>query len=330
MPLNKNEMKVTIIIPLYNQKQFIGQAIESALVQTYKNIEIIVVNDGSTDSPDQELYKYKNSIKLINQDNIGLAGARNTGIENSSGEYVQFLDADDFLHPDKLKIQLNFMREVGARISYCEIAQYQNYDGSSFIRYIGPLHNPFINLYNLWLPYPLPIHSLLLKREVFRENGGFDIELKAAEDRYFLSKLALKKENFYYYPFIGGGRRLHGRNMNLNRIMIYENMIKYYKRINKLVTACPIMVMENNKFTAHQMMEANLTYMYLGDIANGTSRPILNKIKYLLHNNKIKYNYAPIPNAPGITNSLLLNALLRRWYKILMNRFGVNKANINS
>lgn len=88
-------MKFSIIIPSYEQKDFLPDAIESALAQTYKDIEVIVIDDGSTDGSLEIAQKYP--VKVIKQSNRGLAAARNTGIMNATGDYILPLDADDIL-----------------------------------------------------------------------------------------------------------------------------------------------------------------------------------------------------------------------------------------
>ncbi len=309
--------KVSIIIPLYNQKEFISQAIDSLLEQSYRNIEIIVVNDGSTDNPSTELERYRNDIHLINQENRGLSAARNSGIKSSTGEYIQFLDADDFLHPDKLKLQLEFMQRQESRISYCEISQFCNKTYKSYLRYIGSVSDVFSHLYNVWFPYPLPIHSLLFKKEIFVDYGEFLDNLKAAEDRFFLSCLALSGEKFDYFPFIGGGRRLHNSNMNLNRIHIYENMMEYYKLIEKNETAIKYFDQDSG-FTCHQMMQANMTCFYLHDIAAGLGFFELLKIRNLLKSNGIKYYAEPIPNFISINKWFPVTPVLNRFKKKLI------------
>lgn len=88
-------MKVSIVIPCWNQAEYLPEAIGSALGQTYKDIEVIVVNDGSPDATAEIATKYP--VKLVNQVNKGLASARNTGVMNAIGDYILFLDADDIL-----------------------------------------------------------------------------------------------------------------------------------------------------------------------------------------------------------------------------------------
>lgn len=104
------EKIVSVIIPVYNVEKYIERCINSVISQTYKNIEIIVVDDGSTDNSSEKVIglvkKYKN-IKFITQKNKGLGGARNTGINNSKGEYLFFLDSDDWIKNNVIEYMLN-------------------------------------------------------------------------------------------------------------------------------------------------------------------------------------------------------------------------------
>lgn len=107
-------MKVSILIPVYNAEKYVAEAIESALNQTYKNIEIIIVDDGSIDKSWEiiETYrqKYPSIIKTYKQENKGAAAARNKGFEISTGQYIQYLDADDLLAPDKIEHQIKYFK----------------------------------------------------------------------------------------------------------------------------------------------------------------------------------------------------------------------------
>ncbi len=172
---------VSVIIPCYNQEKYIAEALESVWNQTYNNWECLVVNDGSTDSSVNIINKYTRKdkrFKLINQENKGVAAARNHGFQKASGSYIQFLDADDLLLPDKLEKHVDFLiNHPDVDIVYCvyqhlyqkngQIEQYTFTDIS-----IDPLENflfhwdrgvsipPHAPLYrkNLWeehdLPYP--------------------------------------------------------------------------------------------------------------------------------------------------------------------------------
>ena len=105
---------ISIITPMYNAEKYVGLTIESVLAQTYKNWEMIIVNDGSKDSSAKivENYVQKDSrIKLINQTNAGSATARNNALRNAQGQYICFLDADDLWDAVFLEKQINFKRK---------------------------------------------------------------------------------------------------------------------------------------------------------------------------------------------------------------------------
>lgn len=107
-----NNPKVSILIPLYNSEEYLAETIDSCLDQTYGNIEIIIVDDGSTDSSLQIAKKYEKehaNIKVEVQNNSGAPVARNRGFEISSGDFIQYLDADDILHPDKIRSQMEVL-----------------------------------------------------------------------------------------------------------------------------------------------------------------------------------------------------------------------------
>ncbi|MEG1506770.1 MAG: glycosyltransferase family 2 protein [Bacilli bacterium] len=116
------EPLVSIITPAYNSKDFIGETIESVLNQTYKNWEMLIVDDCSTDSSPEIIKKYiqKDSrIKYLKNDkNSGPAISRNEGLDNANGKYIAFLDSDDFWHKEKLKYQIEFMEKNDLKITH--------------------------------------------------------------------------------------------------------------------------------------------------------------------------------------------------------------------
>src|SRR5271156_5408452 len=97
---------VSIIIPCYKQAEYLAETIDSALVQTYRPIEILVVNDGSPDNTEQVVRSYGDRVVYIYRDNGGLSAARNTAISRARGFYMKFLDSDDQLHPQQTPWQV--------------------------------------------------------------------------------------------------------------------------------------------------------------------------------------------------------------------------------
>ena len=99
--------KVSILIPAYNSEKWISETIESALNQTWRNIEVIVVDDGSIDNTNSILRGYeRNNVKIIRQENMGVCIARNNALKNAQGTFIQWLDSDDVLDENKIKNQM--------------------------------------------------------------------------------------------------------------------------------------------------------------------------------------------------------------------------------
>jgi glycosyltransferase involved in cell wall biosynthesis len=117
--------KVSVLISLYNKQEWVAQAIQSALGQTHPGTEVVVVNDGSTDNSLERVRLYESSIKLITQSNEGASAARNRGLAESSGEFVIFLDADDWLDPDYIVKTLPKMSDPAVGI----VATDMQYEG---------------------------------------------------------------------------------------------------------------------------------------------------------------------------------------------------------
>lgn len=110
--------KVSVIIPFFNGVNWLNEAVESVIKQTYSNIEIIVINDGSIEDMTDFLIKFNSRIKYTYQKNQGAAVARNVGMKLASGDYFAFLDSDDIWLPNKLEKQVNFMDKINAKWSH--------------------------------------------------------------------------------------------------------------------------------------------------------------------------------------------------------------------
>jgi len=124
--------KVSVIIPVYNAASFLRQCINSIIHQTLSDIEIIMVNDGSTDGSNTILKEYAlqdNRITILNQENKGAGAARNAGLRAATGKYLSFLDADDFFEPEMLEKLYNRCEETDADIAICKANAYDNQKG---------------------------------------------------------------------------------------------------------------------------------------------------------------------------------------------------------
>lgn len=112
---------VSIIIPVYNVEKYINRCVDSIINQTYKNIEIILVDDGSTDSSKEicDNYKVDNRVVVIHKRNGGLSSARNEGIKNANGDYIMFVDSDDYSEPNYVETMFNTIKELNSDLVVC-------------------------------------------------------------------------------------------------------------------------------------------------------------------------------------------------------------------
>lgn len=181
--------KVSVVIPAYNCERFISDAIESILRQSYKDYEIVIVDDGSTDKTAEIIKQYNNEkIKYIYQTNGGPAKARNTGIFNSKGEYIAFLDQDDAWLTNKLKLQVEVLENnnrVGLVYTDIYIVRDDVFNNSTlkFRRsfQIRPPQRGKV-LKDLFLENFIPTSSVMVHRECFEKIGMFDLSLPPIED----------------------------------------------------------------------------------------------------------------------------------------------------
>jgi len=233
---NNNNPLVSIIMPAYNAEKFISKSIESVLQQTYQNWELLVVNDGSKDNTSSVVSSFHDArIKLIEQVNGGVSKARNTGITNSTGEFIAFLDSDDLWLKDKLEIQVKYlMKNQNIVLSYG--------DYLSFIEDRKIIENKQL--------YPFKIKDLkkrllvfnfiatltvMVKSDVLKATGGFDTELFGPEDWDLWIKISQKgsigyiKENLAMYREHEGGisknkkRQLNEEYKVINRHILQSN-----------------------------------------------------------------------------------------------------------
>jgi glycosyltransferase involved in cell wall biosynthesis len=168
---------VSIIIPCYNGEAFVGEAIESALAQTYPHREVIVIDDGSTDRSLDVTKSFGSSIRWSSGPNRGGSAARNTGLAMTTADYVQFLDADDVIHPEKISLQAAALSEAGGDVCVNRFRIIQ--DGLSTVG--GPNGGPTSGVVDWFLRSDIRL-SPLYRLSAVRRVGGFDERLPCCQD----------------------------------------------------------------------------------------------------------------------------------------------------
>lgn len=208
--------RISVVIPTYNYGRFIGNAIESVLAQTIPVDEIIVVDDGSTDDTERVVRGYGGKVRYIKQDNKGVSAARNTGVENSSGDFIAFLDADDTWLPKTVESQIEKFREdekIG--LVHCASRIFDGKTGKTiFLNTLGK---------EGWVADDLLLFEepsvngcvFMVNRKAFDAVGGFDTRLKIGEDWDLCYRIARKfKVGHISKPLVNV--RSHGENSHLN------------------------------------------------------------------------------------------------------------------
>lgn len=214
---------VSVIIPVYNGEKYLAEAIQNVKNQDYQPLEIIVIDDGSTDKTAEIAAEFKDSIRYIYQQNSGPAAARNHGIKVANGDVIAFLDVDDLWSDDKLKLQANYLANnpsveiVQGLIQQMKLLRLEEDDRAIF----APTYKPYSYI---------NIGSAIYRKTVFEKIGFFDETLKYAEDvDWFIrawengiSKPVLDRVSLFY--------RKHEDNMTGGKNLVEIGFVRIFKK----------------------------------------------------------------------------------------------------
>ena len=200
MPINdvpntaKATPLVSVVVPVYNAEKYIRSAIDSVLAQDYRPLEIVVVDDGSTDATLQVLSEYEDQIRIFSQPNKGSAAARNLGAKLAEGAYVAFIDADDYWFPGKLRAQVAALQETGARMSFSRFQFWHADDNGLWPApelalpevpgqmVAGPLVEIRWVYADLLLDCLVWTSTVVVERQILLNIGGFNEDLRKGQD----------------------------------------------------------------------------------------------------------------------------------------------------
>jgi len=192
---------VSVVISCYNYGDYLRLALKSVLAQTYSNVEVIVVNDGSTDNTEEVAKSFENKLRLtyIPQVNQGHAHAKNTGIRNAHGDFVAFLDADDLWAPDKLSKQLACFNKPEVGVVYCRMKFIGPQGEDRFVdlgtRHLDPRRGQVSEA--LFFDNFVPFSSAVVRKEVFSKIGLMDENVKMGNDWDFWLRASVDFEFDY-------------------------------------------------------------------------------------------------------------------------------------
>jgi hypothetical protein len=219
---------VSVVIPSYNQAEFLADAVQSVLNQTYQNFEIIVVNDASPDDTGQVMKQFNDARiqYIVHERNLRLAATRNTGMRASRGDIIALLDADDLFHPEKLQSHVDFLQkhpEVGVTYN-------SRFELNHSSRTIRELWRPpmSVGLVDLMLGFPFSPSDTVIRRDWAFQVGLFNPEMGTAEDTDFPCRLALagckfaginRALNYRSYHSGRGRKNLEARLHDVERVL---------------------------------------------------------------------------------------------------------------
>jgi glycosyltransferase involved in cell wall biosynthesis len=217
---------VSVIVPCYNSAAFLEEALRSALGQSYPEVEVVVVDDGSTDSSAEIARQFP--VRYIRQENRGLSEARNAGIRESKGSYLVFLDADDRLKPraietglDALALRPDCALTVGDHVFIAADSSYLADSAKErhlHYHYEALLKSNFIEM----------ISSVLFRRSIFDEVGGFDATLRVAEDYELYLRIA-RGWPICSHGVIVAEYRMHGANASRDSELMLTTTLQVLK-----------------------------------------------------------------------------------------------------
>ena len=246
-----NTPLITIIIPVYNREKYLPDTLRAVLTQSYRNIEVIAIDDGSTDQSQTILRKYAkndNRIKIISQENSGVSVARNRGLLEAKGEFISFIDSDDIPHPDMIKCLFHDIENHGGELSICDMQKFK--DGLIPENWSIPCESEDNNVRIIEIVDDRVINDLVVGKtgdaskffciwdKLYRNDIiqkyklSFDPKITLGEDslfavRYLLrtNRLSIRDNKLYFY------RKGHASIMNS---MIRDYIRQYLRRYDSL------------------------------------------------------------------------------------------------
>lgn len=217
---------VSVIIPVYNTAAFLATAVESVLAQTYQPLEIIVIDDGSTDESAQVARQFGDKVRYLHQLNQGPAAARNQGIALARGELLAFLDADDWWHPHKLQCQVaHFAQQPDLGYVLCHMRT-QIEAAATWPAALNQAH------YQNEPPCFLP-SALLVRRSIFDQIGPFDERYRYSDDADWFLRAKDAVIPYAVVPAPLVYKRIHDRNLSHSPTMTQETLRAFHASVQR-------------------------------------------------------------------------------------------------
>lgn len=230
--------KVSVIIPTYNRAEKLHKSMESVLAQTYGDFELLIIDDGSTDSTAEVVSSFGDDrIRYVKMaQNVGASAARNEGVRLAEGDWIAFHDSDDFWRPDKLQKQMDYMeRNPEYDVIYCSYLMHT--DEEEIVvpneNWSGELEGDLF--ISLLARNSIGAPTMLIKKSVFEETGGFDTSFKSLEDWDLALRIAMRHQ-IGYVPEVLVDAYMSSGGVSSNVGAYYESRCKLIGRYRQILT----------------------------------------------------------------------------------------------
>jgi glycosyltransferase involved in cell wall biosynthesis len=239
MVCEADQPAVDIVIPCFNQGRFLSDAVESALGQTYPHLQVTVIDDGSTDDTPVVAGKFGNRIRYLRKANGGLSAARNTGIDATNGDFVVFLDADDYLHHDTVRRYIEAaQQQPSASVIY---GDYRFVDeGRLEIWRDGGVDLGDDAYHSLLAGLVPPCHAMTFRRSAIVNAGGFDTSIRWHEDLDLWLRIAAAGHRFGRVDFPGAFYRKYPGTMTRQFLEMAQWGLVVLSRTRQYHPDCPV------------------------------------------------------------------------------------------
>ncbi len=220
--------EVSVIIPVYNHERFIGECVESVLAQDFPSLEVIVVDDGSTDGTPDILRYYRNEIRYIRQENRGCAAALNVGVKAARGDYVAWLSSDDVFLPGKIRAQMDVFREREEVVLVYTDFRIIDSEGRRLQDVLIDYGEEGIYLFSLLSANIINGSSVLMRKKAVESLGGFDETLPVDVDGDMWFRMLAAGMKFAHVPEILLLYRFHETNLSrdVKRMHFWKDKVR--------------------------------------------------------------------------------------------------------
>jgi len=303
---------ISVIIPAYNVSAYIGEALRSIFIQDFTNYEVIVVNDGSTDTPELEkvLAPYRDRIHYIQQPNRGISAARNAALRAARGKLIALLDADDVWRAGKLTEQLSFMDHAQFDMVYADallIGDVPWPEGTTFMDR-SPSEGPVTLNTLLDLKVTVVVSTVIMRKDLVEQVGGFDEEDRnLTEDFDLWLRLARAGARIGYQRKVLAEYRYRSDSISASRIKLHEAALRVLKKTRRgmSLNASEKEALDRTeqRLEAILMLEHGKTMIIRGEVAE--ARALFAKARTTNNSWKIPLTLLVLRTFPGLLRRYL-------------------------